>query len=318
MEHIKRCYLIPVVVSIALFFLNGFAFVFLSGGGIEELLYTPVELAVVFAAVILFYIGIAESILAIINRRTVTSAAIGIAFLVFAFFAILKLPYPREFIFILFFVGTAGAVSAFINGRTTTAIVSGIAVLVPFLLIVLGIAFDAVFHGVATGLIILFFTGGGILAGGGTLAVAFIMRTNMALSKLKALYLVPPILLIPIQLFFLTGILDSSFIVKEALFFTGVSILTVGGFLAVAFIAHSNMELYKKSLYSILPILLTPFLLFLFARWSLNYGFLLKVKDLLWELLQHMIVGGCIIMGINRIIYPNDSNIDPRKDSLEL
>jgi len=238
MEHIKRCYLIPFAIGIALLIFLHSADVFLLVDPIDMLL--PALIA--FAALMLFYIGIADSISAIINRRTATSTAIGIAFLVFAPFAMIMLEIDFKLIFILPFISIAGAVSAFFNDRTATAIVSGTAVIVFYA------------SGEVTDMVVIFFIGVGILA------VAFITHTNMALSKLRVLYLISPIFFAP--LLFLVILLDFSS-------------------------GRAPFELYA-------------------------------VRQALLQSQQSLIAGGCIIMGINSIIYSSDSNINPRKDSLKL
>jgi len=310
-EHIKRCYLIPTAV-LALLILNGFAFVFLNEGDIKELLFvvvfatailfhkeirgsehikrcyfipTAVSITLlvlnyvflfgvesivailsgaVFASFyVLFYIGIAESISAVIYRRTFTSTVINIAFLVF--FAVQMPSYLWEFVFMLSFIGIAGAALAFFNGRTATAIVSGIAILVYSLTLALSALsrnfasndFDVNFPSVA----FLFFTGGGVLAGGGMLAVAFITHTNMTSSKLKAFYLIPPILLAFFQ-FYSSGFFN----------FNSSPCNPYNSFIHRSFASFMH--------YQFLPLLIT---------------------------------GGCIIMGINRIIYSNDPNINSSK-----
>jgi len=212
-DHIKRCYLIPVAAYLAPFPLYAIV-----GHGIDRAL----SLTIFIAASMLFCIGIAESILAIINRRTVTSTVIGTAYLVFAFFT--ALAWIDTFVLLSAVVGIAGAVSAFFNGRTATAIVSGIAVIVfgaAVLVSALGfyIPIDLSLGGV---ILLLFFTGSSILA------VAFITHTNMALAKLKALYLIPPVFLVSL-LFYVIGTTfnyqragyDSFtlFIVKQALLY---------------------------------------------------------------------------------------------------
>jgi len=326
MEHIKRCYLIPVATGIALLFLLRVS-LFLDGGSgrggvIRALSFWPVFHAPVF---LIFYIGVADSIFAIINRKTDASTNIDIVFLVILLFTALV----SSGLGVMFpFIAIAGFASAFVNGRTATAIVSGIVVLAPaapFLIFVLD-NLNSSLSSVEFWIMLLAF-----LTGGGTLAVAFITHANKALSKLRTLYLIPLILLAPFQFLMSAEIfsmfsfqiysslqINFSFIAEIVPFLTGVSILTGGGFLAFAFIAHSNMELYKKALYSIPLILLAPFLLLLLARWSFAGGDLFTIELALWQLLQLWIVGGCIVMGINRIIYPSDSNINPHKDSLKL
>ena len=249
MEHIKRCYLIPVAVSIALLYLHSLVEIFLfrfRGGFIGALFSTTVEFAVIMAALVSFCIGIADSIFAVINRRTVTSTVLGIVFLVFTYFTVLELSGLFEFVLMLSFVGTTGAISAFFNGRTATAIVSGTAVLV----FALTITYFAFGRGIDFGyfdrlVITIYFTGSSLLVGGGILTVAFITHTNTALSKLKILYLILPILLIPVQLYELLFVL----------------------------FGHG------------------PF------------GLPLVRQTLLSQLLQGLIAGGCIMMGINEVIY---------------
>jgi len=307
----KRCYLIPFVASLAL--LLGIVDIFLLGGGIEFLIW-PVFLA----AAILFYIGVAESISAVIYRQTAMSTVLGTAFLVF--FAVQMPSYLGEFIFMLPFIGIVGVASAFFNGRTATAIVSGTAVLahsIPFLIIILGAIISNHSLDSLEFLIILL----SFLTGGGILAVAFITHTNIALSKLRAFYLISLIWFIPFQFLFFDPGLIPGFVVEGALFsapafiserillLIWASILTGGGVLAVAFIAHLDMELSKKALYIILPILLAPFLLFLLAWRPFDGDGLFIVKFALWESLQYWIIAGCIMMGINGVIYTNDSNI---------
>ena len=266
MEHIKRCYLIPAAVGLALLIFHGFVNIFLFKYGdvflfrdrIEVLLFWPIVLA--FA--ILCCMGIAESILVIINRRTVTSTVFSIAFLAFVFHEIQDI--LLVFLLMLSFVGAAGAVSAFFNGRTVTAIISGVTVLVSALSLAYPVFARSSnlgdFGGVAELVKYLFFVVGSIFAGVGILAVAFITHTNMALSKLRILYLITPILLVSFQLYFFVEMLIGTF---------------------------------------------GPFELHMIKQASL-------------QVLQFLIVAGCIVMGINRIIYPNDANIYYHKDSLEL
>jgi len=327
-EHIKRCYLIPVATGLTLTFLHSFIDISLYRGA-----FAPVP-PVFIAVVILFHIGIADSIFAVINRRTVMSKAIGIPFLVFAYFAVIGLSDFREFVLMLSLIGVAGVASAFFNGRTATAVVSGISVLAfgfPFLVSALGgIISNSSFNSFEFSIMRT-----SSPTGIGILAVAFITHTRTTLSKLRIFYLISLIWLIPFQfsqaasnfapLVSPIGALFSepAFISEEVLFFIWViwaNILAGGGVLAVAFIAHSNMKLYKKALFSILPILLVPFLLQLSARWLLSdtvYS-LFIVEGILNELLPLWIAAGCIMMGINKIIDSNDSSIDSHKDSLKL
>ena len=291
---------------------------------------------------ILPYMAIAGVASAFVNRRTTTAIISGIAVLTLGLpFVVLALDNLSrslgiaEFrlLLLLFLIGgsvmlgaIAVAASAFINGRTEPAIVAGIAALVlglPFLVLALGHLNRNL--GSVEFLIMLL----SLLTGGGTLAVAFITYTNRALSKLRILYLIfIPLILLASFLFSILVKLAVTYVPEIPMFvvefaeFTpfliGVSILTGGGFLVAAFIAHSNMELHKKALYSIQLIFLVPFLLLLLATWSFAGGYLFAIEHTLWQLLRFLIIAGCIMMGINGVIYPNDPSIAPHKDSLEL
>ena len=311
MEHIKRCYLIPFAIGIALLFLLRVSLFLDGGGGRGDAIRASLFWAVLLAPVILLYIGIADTI---INRRVGTfgtSTDIAYFFSVFIFFVV-----PVSLILWPFlpYIAIAGTASALISGRMMPAIVSGIAVLaLSFPFLIFALMFICSLGNVAFWIMLLSF-----LAGGGILVIAFITHTNTALSKLRILYLIPFILLVPFQFFMLANPHDFSFIAEAVLFLKGVSFLAGGGFLSVAFIAHSNMELYKKALYFIPLILIAPSLLLLLARWSFPGGDLFKIESTLWQLLQLWMVGGCIMIGINGVIYSNDSNIDPHKDSPKL
>ena len=307
MEHIKRCYLIPVATGIALLFLLRVS-LFLDGGG--SAIRQSLDRAVFFVlVVVLLCIGTADIL---INRRIGTfgtSTDIGYFFSVFVFFV---MPMLLGLWLVLPYMAIAGAASAFVSGRTVTAIVSGIAVLTlgaPFLVWALG-NLNSSLSSAEFWIMLLSF-----LTGCGTLTVAFITHTNRALSKLRILYLIPLILLVPFQFFMFSHLTVSDselgfiFTTDLALFLTRAGILIGGSFLAVAFIAHSNMELYKKALYFIPFILIAPSLLLLLARWSLPGGDLFTTESTLWQLLQFWIAGGCVTMGINGVIYTNDSNI---------
>ena len=335
MEHIKRCYLIPVTVGIALLLLLllGFADAFLFRYGIEALLHRRgidlwLFMPVAFAFIALLHIGVADMIFTVTNRRTITPTVLSIVVL----FVLLVSPVFVEFVFMLLFVGIAGIASALVNGRTPTAVVSGIVVLAPGITLLVNALNVIISNRSLVGnvlgeillllLLLLLFTGGGILA------VAFITHTNTALSKLRILYLIfIPLTLLASFLFSISvHLIDSGPEIPPMLivgfaelapFLTGGSIFTGGGILAFAFIAHSNMALFKKALYSIPFILLVPFLLLLLARWSFASGDLFTIERALLQLLYLWIAGGCIMMGINEVIYSNDSNIDPRKDSLK-
>jgi len=325
-EHIKRCYLIPAAVGIALLILLlGFADAFLFRYSIEALLYRSgidlwLFMPVSLAFIALLYIVIADIVFIVINRRTVIPTVLSIVI----FFVLLVSPAFAEFFLILIFVGIAGVASAFVNGRTPTAVVSGSVLLAPGTALLVFALGDIISNRSLVGnvsreislllLLLLLFTGGGILA------VAFITHTYTSLSKLRILYLIPLILLVPFLMLDHPIIFKpwSIFTAEFALFLTGVGILTGGGILAFAFIAHSNMELHKKALYSIQLIFLVPFLLLLLATWSFAGGYLFAIEHTLWQLLRFLIIAGCIMMGINGVIYPNDPSIAPHKDSLEL